>query len=540
MDSQRWEDMKAEVLERTPIEEFVRANLDHVESGGPGELKALCLYHDEAKPSLHVNLEGKGFYCQGCGEKGNLIDLYMKVHDKPFKDALLAMASALGIDTDNPAPAQQQSRPPPKPKPKPKENPPISINKVKAWHKDLRAAPDRVKWLVKNRGMQRKTLATYLIGWDGQRYTIPVFDATGQVVNVRRYSPESGASGKMLNYTEKVGGEKVKYGSPARLYGLDELKKAKPGARVHVTEGEWDKLVLSQQGWLTVTGTHGCKTWLEEWNKHFKGKEVVLLYDADRQGKLAAARVTKELVTLARSVRPVELPLKGEDQKDVTDWFVKAGRDADTLAALIQGTPPAAGPEPDCTEDDLDFMVEKITTFDSVPKKYVLEITPTFRQAGEMEINGDTLLNPAKFERAFTAYFNRCPEGMPSKAKDWKQIVNAWLDRSLVIAMPPEASELAALREVLTDELRKMPVSEGRSELDRAKALNTVAGDRVFKAVALRRILVADFGDVTKHTMCAALRRIGCESKVVKIEGRTVKVWTIPKELQDDGDSADA
>lgn len=529
---QRWEDIKSEVLERFDVKAFAEAHLDHVQHEHD-ELKALCLFHDEKQPSMYVNKERRVWYCQGCGEKGNAIDLYMKVHNLPFKDALLQMAEELGVDPASPAPAGHKKGG--RPAGSKNANPPISLNKVKAWHKDLRSRPERVKWLIKHRGMKRKTLARYLIGWDGQRYTIPVFDADGRVVNVRRYDPDT-PTRKIIHYTEKRGDKTLKYGKPARLYGIDELAHADAKTLVHVTEGEWDRLMLAQAGWLAVTGTHGAKTWLEEWNKAFKGRDVVLLYDTDRSGRLAAAKVAKALHRVARKVRNVELPLNQNGQKDVTDWFVKAKQSAEALEKIIQATPPDGRPEPDGDEGDLDFIVNKLTTYDSVPKKYVLDITPTSRNRGEMEINGDTLLNPAKFERAYTAYFNRCPEGMPPTARGWKRIVNGWLDRSEVIEQPPEASELAALREVLIDELRKMPISEGRSELDRAKALVTPSGERIFKAVALRRILVADFGDVTKHTMCAALRRIGCESKVVKVDKHPVKVWTIPKKLWEDED----
>jgi hypothetical protein len=417
------------------------------------------------------------------------------------------------------------------------------MRKVKMWHQELRDQPERVKWLIKNRGMKRKTLKKYLIGWDGQRYTIPVFDAKGEkVVNVRRYDPSKNASAKIIHYTERKGKKTLKYGRPPRLYGVDELTKAQNGARVHITEGEWDKLVISQQGWVAVTGTHGAKTWLDSWTPLFRDKDVVLLYDNDRQGKLWSAKVGKTLLSVANSVKNVMLPLDADGMKDVTDWFVAAELTVEELDKLIEETRPLS-PTSSSEEDDLvdadekalDFVVEKVVTYNSIPKKYVLTINPASRRKDEMEINFDTLINPARFERAFGNYFNRIPLGMPANARAWKRVVNRWLDRSEIIDQPPEASELSALREMLADELRKMPVSEGLPELDRARAVVTPSGDRVFKAVALRRVLNVEIGEsVTKHTMCAALRRIGCESKVCKIDGRTVKVWTIPRDLQED------
>src|SRR5688500_7775232 len=37
------------------------------------------------------------------------------------------------------------------------------------------------------RGYTKKTIEEFQIGWDGQRYTIPVRDRQGELVNVRRY-----------------------------------------------------------------------------------------------------------------------------------------------------------------------------------------------------------------------------------------------------------------------------------------------------------------------------------------------------------------
>jgi 5S rRNA maturation endonuclease (ribonuclease M5) len=548
MASQRWEDLKAEVLERTIVEEFARDNLQGVQPGGAGELKALCLFHDEKKPSMHVNLDRRVFYCQGCGEKGNVIDLFMAVRNLTYKDALLQMAAELGIDTESPHPTRR----PHKEKPPPPETQPIPRRKVEYWHNELRAHPEKVEHLVKRRGMKRKTLKKYMIGWDGQRYTLPVFDADGNVRNVRRYDPGK-QSAKMIHYTEKLqGGETVKYGKPARLYGLDELRQATNGTRIHVCEGEWDRLMLAQQGLLAVTGTHGCKTWLAEWNKEFKGKEVVLLYDSDRQGKLATARVAKELCGVAATVRPVELPFDREGMKDITDWFVAAKRTLDELEAEIQATPPfTVEDETGMTvaelEEKLDFKMSGMTIYASIPPKFVLEIEPHNRKAGQMEINQATLGKPGRFKDAFDGYFLRTPKGLPRSLERWEDLVNHWKDNARVVPMPDEASELPALRELIEDELRQMPVCETRADLDRAKAVErTFKGEdgkqqteRFFKSKALRHLMIQDFGDISRPTFNCALRRIGCENKVVKVQAHPVKVWTIPevlvKEADDDG-----
>jgi len=217
-----------------------------------------------------------------------------------------------------------------------KKKPPISEKLIKRWYDTLMSAAD-IRWeLARRRGISDETVTSYQLGYDAtrKRYTIPVRDSSGRVVNVRLYSLTY--TPKMKNYS--TGGHR--YGSPPRLFGIDELVKTDT-TQVILCEGEWDRLLLQQVGFTAITSTHGATTFKPEWTANFKDKHVVVMFDCDETGKAAAEKVVKLLAGAnAASVKNVTLPLSGQpDDKDVTDYFMIHMKGNDDLQALIDETP---------------------------------------------------------------------------------------------------------------------------------------------------------------------------------------------------------
>src|SRR5690606_31048237 len=83
---------------------------------------------------------------------------------------------------------------------------------------------------------EQQTTIEWQLGWDGSRYTIPVRDADGVLVNVRRYQMGGGHTNKMLNLPG--------HGSAA-LFRPDILRD---NDRIVITEGETDCILLNQTG----------------------------------------------------------------------------------------------------------------------------------------------------------------------------------------------------------------------------------------------------------------------------------------------------
>lgn len=178
------------------------------------------------------------------------------------------------------------------------------------------------------RGISEPLIHRYLLGWNGERITIPIPNRDGRITffKLARDPEDSFTTPKML----------VTPGARAELYGWDTLR-ANP-ARLVVCEGEFDRLVLLGRGFPAVTGTAGALTFLEEWAEEVrKVPEVYLCFDRDeagRQGSLKAA-------SLLPQARIVTLPPEVGDHGDVSDFFVTLGRRAKDFEALLAEAAPA-------------------------------------------------------------------------------------------------------------------------------------------------------------------------------------------------------
>jgi hypothetical protein len=69
-----------------PIYEFARDKLNLKPSGV--NFVALCPFHDERTPSFYLYTGSNRFCCFGCGEKGDVINLTMRLHGVGFADAV--------------------------------------------------------------------------------------------------------------------------------------------------------------------------------------------------------------------------------------------------------------------------------------------------------------------------------------------------------------------------------------------------------------------------------------------------------------------
>ncbi len=312
----RLEEYKQKIIERLKWED-VYSGIEN-KSANDGEwITGLCPFHQDTNPSFSFNKSTLQWVCFAeCG-KGDVFDFIMNTSGNNFKDTLFDLGDRYNI-----------------PRPKCSENrPPICEDKIKEWQSYLNINQEGKRYLIEERGLTEETIQRYSIGWDSkrQRYTIPVRDENGRVVNVRLYSKRQ--EPKMINYTEG----KWKYGSPARLYGLDELVGSS-STQVIICEGEWDRLLLQQEGFVAVTSTHGCTTFRQEWVSYFKSKDVVFIFDCDEEGKKASLNIINNLFreSEVNSVKNIILPLKGtKDENDITDYFTSSGCDRGDLSDLI-------------------------------------------------------------------------------------------------------------------------------------------------------------------------------------------------------------
>jgi len=301
-DADEWRKYKADVLSRVGDFSGLFQTLRKQKPGGDGWVTACCAFHDDKNPSFAYNRQtGKWACFAGCG-KGGPLDFIMQTTGWSFKDALFSLGDKVGV-------------------PKPGSNGSKSERIDEAWIGQLAAALEAnekvKKYLREKRGLTDATRRKYELGWDAhrERLAIPVRDEKGRLVNVRLYSPSR--TPKMLNLKG--------HGHTPRLYGADELAKYE-GREIILCEGEFDRLILQQNGFTAVTSTHGCASFRREWLAIFDGKDVVVGYDADSEGQAAVQGIVLPALRDAKaaSLKNLVLPLPGtKDDKDFTDFFVK-------------------------------------------------------------------------------------------------------------------------------------------------------------------------------------------------------------------------
>ena len=284
-----------------------------------GEWRAFCPLHEDPNrsktPSASFNFEKGVWNCQGCDGGGSIRRLVAMLRGKRQGRSIKPVKKvAAKKQTSSNSEAKQ-----------PKKALPSELT-VQGWSDKLFSDRRRLEFMTEERGLTKHTLRTYQVGWDGFRYTFPIRDADGGLVNVRRYDPKRKDKNKMISWGEGHG--------KARIYGI-ELLMDKNIQEVLFVEGELDRLVACQMGFNAITHTAGAMTFMAEWGKLCKGKDVFFCYDSDDTGRKGMARAAKFVVPHANGVYlcDMDIDIKGGD---ITDFFITQGRSKDEFLAMME------------------------------------------------------------------------------------------------------------------------------------------------------------------------------------------------------------
>ncbi|MBI2943548.1 MAG: toprim domain-containing protein [Candidatus Wallbacteria bacterium] len=214
----------------------------------------------------------------------------------------------------------------------------------------LASLPKLLDKFAKERAISADVLVRHGLGWSRKRscFTLPVRDASGAVVDIRR-KPLGGGKGKSWP------------GSHVFLFGYFEAVRDNRPGPVYLCAGEWDALALLQRAPdRFVCGVPGEGTFKAEWVTLLKalGREVIITYDLDDAGRKGAAAAADKLAAAGVTVGLRNLPAdlltisaaNGNPCKDLRDFFTVAGKtladyDALPLQPLTPGLPPAPDPE---------------------------------------------------------------------------------------------------------------------------------------------------------------------------------------------------
>jgi DNA primase len=171
-----------EALAKLDVRAFLSTQgVDVGKKVGTNEYRIRCPNpgHTDAEPSANVNLERGLWHCKACNASGGPIDLLMQ-RGASYKEALTEIGRLAGMEPPSSAKHTNGAAGTPSPAA------PSSVTKsklteanVKAWHETGLRNVELQRWFHEHRGFTDETIATYELGWDGTRVTIPVRDTAG-------------------------------------------------------------------------------------------------------------------------------------------------------------------------------------------------------------------------------------------------------------------------------------------------------------------------------------------------------------------------
>jgi len=288
-------------------------------SAGDDEVAVPCPFHDDHSPSCFVNIQKRAFKCQtaSCGAHGDIINLLAKKADRPRAVVVKELSQRYDLEDT-------------------KLCDPL---KVEEWHQNLISGKcDVLKNELYRRGVDDTLIAYYRWGVqfntkENARVTIPIFNRSKNICNVRKYLPGAPGALKMKN---AHGFGKVTW------YPVEQLELYNT---LVLTGGEAKAIVaayeLNAHGIGAFTATCGEDNIPYDMLTDLKGKRVIICMDVDEPGRKAAIRVATVVKLYADWVGILTLPLDTAiyPKGDINDFKVAGGQLYPLLEHVEEFTP---------------------------------------------------------------------------------------------------------------------------------------------------------------------------------------------------------
>jgi putative DNA primase/helicase len=161
--------------------------------------------------------------------------------------------------------------------------------------------------------------------------TYPYHDAAGKLLfEVVRFEPKDFRQ-RRPDSTAQDGWTWNTKGVDKVLFQLPEVIAAiEAGRRIYLTEGEKDALAMVKHGFAATCNCGGAGKWQPSYSETLRGADVVIVADKDAAGRKHAADVARQLHSVARTVKTIELrDVNGKPVKDAADFFAAGGEAAD-------------------------------------------------------------------------------------------------------------------------------------------------------------------------------------------------------------------
>ena len=330
------ENILEDILNRIDIVEVISGYLPLKKSGR--NFKACCPFHHEKTPSFMVSSEKQIYHCFGCGESGNAFKFLMRYERFDFPEAVQTLAKKAGVILPETHRLDQASTN-------------LSTLLFKAnelatlfYENNLQSTQGTLakNYLLK-RGISNETIKLFKLGfalesWDSlinhlrqKSVSLLHLDKAGLVVpkdgggfydrfRNRIIFPIFDVKARSLAFGARVldnslpkyinSPETAVYVKGKNLYGLNLAKEAiRENDYVVIVEGYLDLIIPFQYGIKNIVASLGTALTADQARlikRHTQN--VVMVYDADQAGEMAALRSLDIFVEEEMNVKVASLP----------------------------------------------------------------------------------------------------------------------------------------------------------------------------------------------------------------------------------------
>jgi DNA primase len=317
----------------------------------------LCPFHDEKSPSFTVSPTKQMYYCFGCQAGGNAIKFLMDLHKHSFAEVVLDLARRYQVPVQTLEPEQRQELQ--RQLSERSQLYEILASTAQFYQHALRQPQGQLalEYLQQKRRLQDETIVQFNLGYapaawetlyrylvEDKRYPVQLVEKAGlikprkessgyyDVFRDRLIIPIHDVMGRVIGFGGRtLGDEQPKYlNSPeTELFNkgktLFALHQAKAGIsqmdQAVVVEGYFDAIALHAAGIKNVVASLGTALSIDQVRillRYTDSKQLILNFDADKAGNIAAERAIGEIA---------ELAYKGEVQLKILN--LPDGKDAD-------------------------------------------------------------------------------------------------------------------------------------------------------------------------------------------------------------------
>lgn len=247
-----------------------------------GKGNVICPFHQEANPSLSINLDGGGARCWSdyCGERfGNIVHFESKLQDYSEEEAAKTIYFKYCAKSFDPKP------------------------------------PHYARILKEDMGLEPDWSNFFGVYWDEarQRAEIPIFDPFGYCVAIRKYRPRK--------YRNKYPNEpKIRTGAGGTVQifpwqCIPDFDTTKP---LFFLKSEKCTMLALQAGLQAFCTTGGESYWTDDWNVLLDQFKIYIWHDDE-------ADLDKKLKAL-ENASPLNVPEGVRQKGDFTEYILRGGR----------------------------------------------------------------------------------------------------------------------------------------------------------------------------------------------------------------------